>query len=383
MYKLIFSLIFTLSASVVSVPYSYAAKDNISHHEKRIISIKQDLLKIQSEISEKLNKLDSHILDVKSLSETVDNLKEDKEVAKTAYLRIQATDAELVDIDLSEKVAEVQNKYNLANKKYKSEKRKLKKLISVQNNIQRSVSKHKITTKSAQAKLNKAINNLVAVKLNQQIKKIQTPHAYKARGEAGCGEAESLKKCKVRAKHEAERKIIEKGSVIDIKTVTEIKNFELTNDEIRNEVQAKLSNIKVIKKGFLGENGFYYIISATVTPSINKKLKSTLRRSIAADIDAFVKNIRSSSSAIASPSRDRNYLDPELKAAEKRAIMAEQNERELQAKIKANELRQQLNNEKVADTKANERSNIIKEQQEKAANQQEASKPKRRIFGGW
>ena len=370
--------------SVLLVNNSYAAADNISRHEKNIIKIKRNLLKIQGEIDEKRNKLDSHKLDVKSLSNIVNDLKEEKKAAQGAYLRIQATDAELVDIDLSEKVAEVQNRFNKVNKEYLTERKKLQKLTSVQNNIERDINKDEIKKKSVNTSLTKAVNNLIAVKLNKQIKKIQTPHTYKARGEAGCGANESLSKCKARAKHEAERKITEKGSVIDIKTVTEINNFELTKDEIRNEVQAKLSNIKVNKKGFLGENGFYFIISATVTPTINNKLKSTLRRSIASDIDAFVKSISSGTgTATAGPTPVRTYQDPELKAAEKRAIIAEQKERELQAKIKAEQLRKQLEDDKKADAESR-RSNIIKEQQEKAAQTKEQdTKPKRRVFGGW
>lgn len=389
MRNLLFSLgLVLLGATAFSSSCLAVQADTMSQHESNIISLKKQLDQVQSSIRKKQDKLGTQMLDIQSSTDNLARLNKEKDKAHQNFLRMSAMDIELVDIDLGDKVKEARKQYEKIHFEFNAENATLQKLKSSVDDINKDINKDQIQNKSLQRQLDKAVNDLIDIKLNAQVKKLETTQTHQARGEAACNETESLKNCRGRARHDAERKIIEKGSIIDIKTVTEIKNFELTNDEIRNEVQANLSNIKVIDSGLHGENGFFYVISASVKPSINSKLRGELRKSISNDLDSFVKNIKSGTVSVSTPAAS-TFNDPELEAAQKRALLAEQQQRELEAKIQAEKLRQQLEDEK---TQAAEQQALADQQEARRRQQEEAArkaqeeeeaKPKRKLFGGW
>ena len=81
-----------------------------------------------------------------------------------------------------------------------------------------------------------------------------------------------------------------------IDAVTEVKNFNLTKDEVRSRVSARISNIQVFKKTFdlnAEKSGWRveYGITATVTPAIHDETRSQLKSQIISIFNANV-NIR-------------------------------------------------------------------------------------------
>ncbi|RMH52191.1 MAG: hypothetical protein D6682_02430 [Zetaproteobacteria bacterium] len=96
--------------------------------------------------------------------------------------------------------------------------------------------------------------------LRRRIEREQTVTAH---GEVSCGDY-SIKVCRQMALEEAKRNAVEKGSAVVIDSLTEMKDMELTRDEVRSRVQATLIRTEVVDKGMIGESGYFYDIRAVV-----------------------------------------------------------------------------------------------------------------------
>lgn len=393
MYKLIATLCISL-VSTVLIPGSVLATVNAStsHIEGKIKRLKIELDEVQMKISQMQTNLGEQALDIQSTTDKVAQLHKDKERANKTYLRLQSTDAEIADIDMSAQVRQAGVRFEKINRNYLTSNKKLAAQKRKQDETNKNINKLQLKAKSVKNRLDKSVNDLVDIRLNSKIKKIETPKRFKARGNATCGE-ESIKKCQTRAKQNAQSKIIERGSIIDIKTVTEIKDFQLTKDEIRNEVQAKLRDIKVVDSGYSG-GGFFFVVEATVIPTINENLRVALRKSVSNDIDAFVKNIKADAPAtktITNTTKPQSpAADSDIQEAQKQRILAEEEKKKLQAKIDAEKLRKQLEkqqNDEIEkrNQEAQERKRLEQERLDKerlAREAEEAKKPKRELFGG-
>ncbi|MDX8395035.1 MAG: right-handed parallel beta-helix repeat-containing protein [Mariprofundaceae bacterium] len=101
-------------------------------------------------------------------------------------------------------------------------------------------------------------------KVDNPLKKlVEKEKTTTASGEASCGQM-SIKDCKNMALEEAKRNAVEKGSAILIDSTTEMKDFQISSDEIRSRVRAIILRYDVLDKGFVGDSGYFYKIRAVV-----------------------------------------------------------------------------------------------------------------------
>lgn len=122
--------------------------------------------------------------------------------------------------------------------------------------------------------------------LQERIRALQVSKVIEVSAQVSCGE-ESITLCKERSKKAAELKASEQGSVVFVNSLTEVKNFKLTKEELRSEVRATLSDEKILSQSFVGDSGFETKISVRVEPAISESLREQMAGSIRAGIYAM------------------------------------------------------------------------------------------------
>lgn len=102
---------------------------------------------------------------------------------------------------------------------------------------------------------------------------LEREQIVEVRGEAGCGNNQSIVECQQHALERALRQASEQGSATLISSATTVKNFALTQDEIRTQVKALVLHHDVLDEGFVGKSGYYYHIQAVVKGQISAALR--------------------------------------------------------------------------------------------------------------
>ena len=120
--------------------------------------------------------------------------------------------------------------------------------------------------KAAQADLRR----FQATQLRQQFERVQEVQAH---GEVGCAGDSSIRECQRHALERALGLAAEQGSVVSVTTLSEVKNLQLTRDEIRTQVKALLLSHEILDEGVVGRgSGYYYQVRARVRSQISDQL---------------------------------------------------------------------------------------------------------------
>lgn len=105
--------------------------------------------------------------------------------------------------------------------------------------------------------------------------KIEKEQVIETIGEVSCGKL-SINECKAMALEQAKRNAAEQGSAVLVDSVTEVKDFQLTEDVVKTRVRAFVLSHEVLDKGFVGDSGYYYKIKAVVKGQVPPDLKDQL-----------------------------------------------------------------------------------------------------------
>ena len=120
--------------------------------------------------------------------------------------------------------------------------------------------------KAAQADLRR----FQASQLRQQFERVQKVDVH---GEVGCAGDSSIRECQRHALERALGLAAEQGSVVSVSTLSEVKNLQLTRDEIRTQVKALLLSHEILDEGVVGRgSGYYYKVRARVRSQISDQL---------------------------------------------------------------------------------------------------------------
>ena len=120
------------------------------------------------------------------------------------------------------------------------------------------------------------IDTLTARQVEERIGALQVKKTTEATGTAAC-EQLTLAACRQVSQKNAELKASEQGSVVVIDSMTEVRNFKLTKEELRSVVSATLSDVRVLEQKLVDEQYYQTRISATVVPAISPTLRRQLR----------------------------------------------------------------------------------------------------------
>ena len=200
------------------------------------------------------------------------------------------------DVDYSDKIESQRAVWRKANKTYISQKEYVELLHDKfsDNKIQYKVTQQKIV--NMQQSINDMVKSMADSELSKQMRDLRKSQQIKITAVETCSLTVTKDDCIDKARVRAERDAAERGSLVVIDAVTEVKNFNLTKDEVRSRVSARISNIQVFKKTFdlnAEKSGWRveYGITATVTPAIHDEMRSQLKSQIISIFNANV-NIR-------------------------------------------------------------------------------------------
>jgi DNA repair exonuclease SbcCD ATPase subunit len=127
------------------------------------------------------------------------------------------------------------------------------------------------------------IDALTDRQVEERIAAFQVKKTTEATGTAAC-EQLTLTACRQMSQKNAELKASEQGSVVVIDSMTEVKNFKLTKEELRSVVSATLSDVRVLEQKLVNEQYYQTRISATVVPAISPTLRQQLKDGARAEL---------------------------------------------------------------------------------------------------
>jgi hypothetical protein len=131
------------------------------------------------------------------------------------------------------------------------------------------------------------VDRVVDTQLQERIHSLQVSKEVEVTERVACGD-DSIPVCKERAKKAAELKATERGSVVFVNSLTEVKNFKLSREELRSEVQATLSDKVFSNQHMVGETEYETTIKASVVPAISDSLREQMSGSIRSEVYAIV-----------------------------------------------------------------------------------------------
>lgn len=158
------------------------------------------------------------------------------------------------------------------------------------------------------------VGRVVDVHVDEQIRMLQISKEVEVTERVPCGE-DSIPVCKERSKKAAELKATERGSVVFVNSFTEVKNFKLSKEELRSEVQATLTNKVFSNQHFVNDSEYETTIKATVVPAISNSLREQIAGAIRSEVYAVVGG-RIDYSQVRDPSRLASGAQVETQADE-------------------------------------------------------------------
>lgn len=131
------------------------------------------------------------------------------------------------------------------------------------------------------------VNRVVDIHVDEQIRILQIAKEVEVTERVACGD-DSIPVCKERSKKAAELKATERGSVVFVNSFTEVKNFKLSKEELRSEVQATLTNKVFSNQHFVGDAEYETTIRASVVPAISPALREQMAAAIRSEVYGIV-----------------------------------------------------------------------------------------------
>ena len=189
-------------------------------------------------------------IELENALSTLSSLKNRVGVERDTLDQLIDGEAKYPDIDFTDKINAQRKSWRNANKKYLSDKEYVRILSekSRKDKQQYDILTQRKTT--LQTSIDRMADQYANKMVNRELRRIQKPKNIRVAAIETCSLSVTKDNCMDKARIKAEREAAEKGSVIVIDSVTEVKNFNLTKDEVRSRVNARISDIRIIKQTF-------------------------------------------------------------------------------------------------------------------------------------
>lgn len=138
-----------------------------------------------------------------------------------------------------------------------------------------------------QTSFERDVSRVVDVHVGEQVRALQVSKEVEVTERVPCGD-DSVPVCKERSKKAAELKATERGSAVLVNSFTEVKNFKLSKEELRSEVQATLTNKVFSNQHFVNDSEYETTIKATVVPAISNAMREQMASAIRSEVYAIV-----------------------------------------------------------------------------------------------
>jgi hypothetical protein len=269
--SVIFTFIFYSSGVIADSLISY--KQAVDSAASQVESAKQKLLDESNALSL-----------VKSRS---DNLNREYESVKKEYQELVSFDAENPGAVNFEKLSAKRTENSKAYLAYKDS---LSNVIEAEAKLAGSVR----ALRQSEDDLDSSISALksagideVERRVNQQKSAFERQQVVEVALDYFCTENETFKTCRQTAIKKADREAIEKGAVVTISSTTEMRNFKITSDVTKSEVNGKIidrQNVSLspVMGGEYG--GMHYEMLATVQAYLPDSMLQSFRNNIALEV---------------------------------------------------------------------------------------------------
>jgi hypothetical protein len=165
---------------------------------------------------------------------------------------------------------------------------KLSQEVSLFDESNKALAKQAVEEDHAKAAYLSRFEQVADGVLTERINEYKKPQEVSESASVACGDL-SVPDCKAKSKQEAERKAIERGSVIVVDSITEINNLTLTKDKARSEVRGTITQLEIVESKLVADDTTAYTsIKATVTPGITEALRDEILQSVRADMSAQI-----------------------------------------------------------------------------------------------
>ena len=214
--------------------------------------------------------------------------KQDRDVAKSNLEFWQKVTIEQPGEDIDQKLNEKLQIYRKVNAGLKQKK---KEFSGYEQQVSATETDIKILSselRAAQDRYDSRLLRFLDAHVQRRLKDFQTSSVIEVEAQEFCGEDITPRACENHTMMKAERKAKDSGSVVLMESVTEVKNFQLINDEVRKEVKAQLSNRKIIENK-RGVGKHYVKIAVTVSPALTPALKESLSDRAAQEFRTYLR----------------------------------------------------------------------------------------------
>lgn len=255
----------------------------------RLENHKQQYQQASDTANQARSTLDTSQIELRSAQSRLQTLKKERDTERAKLDELRNTEAKM-DVDLTDQINHQSEIASGVGKKYQSQ---LGQIKALEEKIQEKKTQYAVAVeqqKSLKSSINGIHEQMASAALQQRLQGINQPRSISVETRETCG-ADNItqRACRDQAKAKAERQAAEKGSVVMVESVTEIKNFNMTKDEIKSRLKVRLSNIQVTRDDInltADKSGWVvdYAITATVTPVVTDEMRNEMKAQIMAEI---------------------------------------------------------------------------------------------------
>ena len=229
-------------------------------------------------------------VEYRSAKHTLGQLQDDKNQAKKELEKIRKYEEDSPNIDFSTQIGQSRKKWINANRMFIAKQEYFRSLSDKITTLKNSYDVAKLRAQSAKNTYEQLMGQFTDTEISSQISSLRTTKQVKISVIERCSVENFLPKdCREKAKIKAERKAVEKGAIVAINSVTSMKNFKLTRDQVYSEVSANIISRKILKDDskISTDNRMWitqYEMVATIVPFISKSMIDQIRQGIIAGL---------------------------------------------------------------------------------------------------
>lgn len=265
-----------------------ALADDQPLHQK-LASYKQQYQQASDDANLSRTTLDTQQIELKSAQSKLQSLKSERDNERTRLDELRAAEEKMPSIDFTDQINRQSDAVSKAGKKYQAQ----LELVKInEEKVNENKTKYAIAVEQ-EKNIRKSIDGmheqLASAELQKRLQSINQSKQISVEVRETCSLDITQRACRDQAKTKAERQAAEKGSVVMVESVTEIKNFNMSKDEIKSRVKVRISNIQVTRDNYdltADKSGWTvdYAITATVTPVMTEDMRQDMKAQIIAEI---------------------------------------------------------------------------------------------------
>ena len=223
---------------------------------------------------------------VSDLRNLVDQYESDSDKAQAKLEKLEALERDSPDDIPEELVKDASDKNKIAKKALAKANDDQSAVVAKYNALKSKQTEQYDQFQLLQNDFERDVDTAVTETLDQKIRVMQTDKFVEVIVRTSCSDDESQKQCKEKSLRSAEQGASEKGSTVFLTSLTEVKNFKLSKEEVRSEVQATLSDETSSQKRIATDDSVIIetTLKAKVQPAISDALRNQLMENIRSDI---------------------------------------------------------------------------------------------------